>query len=126
MCIIVGVWKLKFQRRNADAIGLQKMEKNLVAKELKQIWNSAVVVAVAVANMITSIPMETILNTHNFITCCVHLHIDTNNIWIYTQQEPKEQEDHDMDIDVPPAPTTSLASEDLMQQLLSEVRTLSV
>ena len=28
--------------------------------------------------------METILNTHHFITCCVHLHIDTNNISIYT------------------------------------------
>ena len=28
--------------------------------------------------------METILNTHHFITCCVHLHIDTNSISIYT------------------------------------------
>ena len=34
--------------------------------------------------MITSIPVETILNTHHFITCCVHLHIDTNSISIYT------------------------------------------
>ena len=28
--------------------------------------------------------MKTILNTHHFITCCVHLHIDTNSISIYT------------------------------------------
>ena len=41
-------------------------------------------VKIAVANLITSIPVETILNTHNFITCCVHLHIDTNSISIYT------------------------------------------
>ena len=37
MCIIVGVRKLKFQGMNAHAIGLQKIEKNLVIKELKQI-----------------------------------------------------------------------------------------
>ena len=30
--------------------------------------------------------METILNTHHFIICYVHLHIDTNCAWIYTQQ----------------------------------------
>ena len=24
------------------------------------------------------------MNTHHFITCCVHLHIDTNSISIYT------------------------------------------
>ena len=44
MCIIVGDWKLKFQGRNAAAIGLQKMEKNLATKELKQIWNNAVAI----------------------------------------------------------------------------------
>ena len=59
------------------------MEKNLVTKELKQIWNNVVTVTVAVANMITSIPMKTIWNTHHFIICCVHLHIDTNIISIY-------------------------------------------
>ena len=41
-------------------------------------------VKIAVANLITSIPVETILNTHHFITYCVHLHIDTNSISIYT------------------------------------------
>ena len=30
--------------------------------------------------------METVLNTHYFITYCVHLYIDTNCISIYTQQ----------------------------------------
>ena len=49
MYIIVGVQKLKFHGRNADAIDLQKMEKNLATKGLKQIWNSAVVVVVVVA-----------------------------------------------------------------------------
>ncbi|KAH9781036.1 hypothetical protein KPL71_008306 [Citrus sinensis] len=38
--------KLIIYGRNADAIGLQKMEKNLATKELKQIWNSAVGVAI--------------------------------------------------------------------------------
>ena len=33
--------------------------------------------------------METILNTHHFITCCVHLHIDTNSISLYTQHTSK-------------------------------------
>ena len=49
MCIIVGFQKLIIHGRNADAIGLQKMEKNLATNELKQIWNSAVAVAIAVA-----------------------------------------------------------------------------
>ena len=31
--------------------------------------------------------MKRILNTHHFITCCVHLHVDTNSISIYTQQQ---------------------------------------
>ena len=48
MCIIVCDWNLKFQGGNVAAIGLQKMEKNLATEELKQIWNSAVVVAIAV------------------------------------------------------------------------------
>ena len=37
---------------NDVAIGLQKMEKNLATKELKQIWNSAVDVVVAVATLL--------------------------------------------------------------------------
>ena len=49
MCIIVGFQKLIIHGRNVDAISLQKMEKNLAAKELKQIWNSVVAVAVVVA-----------------------------------------------------------------------------
>ena len=52
MCIVVCNWKLKFQRRNvapAAAIVLQKMEKNLATEELKQIWNSTVVVVITVA-----------------------------------------------------------------------------
>ena len=49
MCIIVGDWKLKFQGRNDAAIGLQYMKKNLATEELKQIWNSAVAVALVVA-----------------------------------------------------------------------------
>ena len=35
-----------------------------------------------------------ILNTHYFITCCVHLHIDTNNISIYTQQWGSKEDKH--------------------------------
>ena len=54
ICIIVGVWKPKFQGRNADAI-VQKMEKNLATKELKQIWNSAVVVTDAIATITVTI-----------------------------------------------------------------------
>ena len=48
VCIIVCFQKLIIHGRNADAIGLQKMEKNLATKELKQIWNSAVAVATIV------------------------------------------------------------------------------
>ena len=46
MYIIVSEWKLKFQGMDAAAIGLQKMKKNLGTKELKQIWNSEVAVAI--------------------------------------------------------------------------------
>ena len=51
MCIIVANWKLKFQGKNSATIDLQKMEKNVATKELKQIWNSAVAIAVAVASV---------------------------------------------------------------------------
>ena len=34
---------------NANAIGLQKMEKNLATEKLKQIWNSVIAVVIAIA-----------------------------------------------------------------------------
>ena len=37
------------------AIGLQKVEKKLVKKELKQIWNSAVAIVIAVATIAVAI-----------------------------------------------------------------------
>ena len=43
-------------------------------------------IVIAIAFQVTSIPEETILNIHHFITCCVYLHIDTNSISIYHQQ----------------------------------------
>ena len=36
--------------------------------------------------------METILNTHHFIICCVHLHIDTNSISIFPPTVAQELE----------------------------------
>lgn len=41
-------------------------------------------------------------------------------------EKPEEHEEYDMDTDVPPAPGDSSTSEGLMQQLLSEVHTLSL
>ena len=38
-------------------------------------------IVIAVAFLVTSILVETILNIHHFITCSVHLHIDINKIW---------------------------------------------
>ena len=37
-------------------------------------------VKITVASMIILIFVKTILNIHYYITCCVHLHINTNNI----------------------------------------------
>ena len=44
------------------------------------IQNIDCTIEIVVVSMIASIPVETILNTHHYITCCVHLHIDTNSI----------------------------------------------
>ena len=40
------------------------------------------VIVIAITFQVTSIPVETILITHHFITCCVYLHIGINSIWL--------------------------------------------
>ena len=44
-------------------------------------------IVVPVAFLITSIHVEMILNIHHFITCCVHLHIGINIIWLKNNQQ---------------------------------------
>ena len=46
------------------------------------------IIEIIVALRVTSIHVETILNTNHFITCCVHLHIDINSTWVKINQQP--------------------------------------
>ena len=54
----------------------------MTAKEVKHNREqcSVVTIVIAIAFQVTSIPVETILNIHYFITCCVYLHIGIDSI----------------------------------------------
>ena len=45
------------------------------------------ITVIAVSFLVISIPVETILNIHYFITCCVRLDIGINNIWLKINQQ---------------------------------------
>ena len=44
-------------------------------------------IVIAVAFLVISIPVETILNIHHFTTRCVHLHIGINSNWLKINQQ---------------------------------------